>query len=392
MPFRKIQTDTWDDSRFVALSLEARYLFLYLVTNPMVQPGGMFETTPWRIHKDTLIPEEQIPVLLREMGEMVHWDQRRGMFYIRNWMRHQCQNRSFLDAGMTYVFKKFPEYFDFFVDDNLDVIQRFANPAGYLAKKLNSPHSIKDLFQSFTETLNPPRSTTPVTSVSFSDKENLYINNSKDHTISSFREKENRDLAASLEDEVLAVVASATSWGSAAENGSNRPQIDFRGGSVPEGRVVGQNPATGNGASPAAPEPDYSRLKFPEETKMAAERCSNGRAGFVRMVALMEREYAEFPSALRHALIQFAGSPKPYAAGYFAKLCRDITSDYLSGRLKILDYKPKEAVADDKKYAGPRNRADYFRKQGWNRDAIIQKVFAGWDTAEIKICCPWLFE
>lgn len=122
---------------------------------------------------------------------------------------------------------------------------------------------------------------------------------------------------------------------------------------------------------------------------MAIEKCLNP-VDFPKAVALMEREFAEFPAVLRHALLEFWGAPKKWSSGYFINLCRKLASDYVSGRLKILDVKQKAAQEEDGKYAAKRKSVEFFRKRGYKEQEIIQQVFKDWTEDEIRKCSPEL--
>lgn len=393
MVWRKIQDELWTDPKLERKSFLAKSLFVYLITNKYTNQSGIYELTTFRISQETNLDEAQIPSILEELKELVHWNPARNLIYIRRFLRRQCQNQSFLESAVKYVALKFADYLDFYIDDNLDVIARYGNPEQYLAMKLYLPESQLFLFETQHYTTNPP--TNPPSSVSLSLSSSLYINNSNDRA--NFEENP----AFQEEEKAVELVVVGTSAGvverdagNVASMGGGGPweRVNYsRGVSLhPQGKVSpGGNTGHSAPIQPVLPKPDCSRLKFRDEAEMAIEKCLNP-VDFPKAVALMEREFFEFPAVVRHALLEFWGAPKKWSSGYFINLCRKLASDYVSGRLKILDVKPKAAQEEDGKYAAKRKSVEFFRKRGYKEQEIIQQVFKDWTEDEIRKCSPEL--
>lgn len=68
MKTRIIHTKVWKDGWFVALSGNARLLWLYLLTNEKINISGIFEITDREIEFDTGIPKKDIPSAKGELS------------------------------------------------------------------------------------------------------------------------------------------------------------------------------------------------------------------------------------------------------------------------------------------------------------------------------------
>lgn len=86
---RYLNTRFWDDGWIRSLPLERRYLYLYLILNPMTNIAGIYEITPDRMAFDTGISEAEVRESLRvfEAKEKVFMID--SWLIVRTWPRYQ---------------------------------------------------------------------------------------------------------------------------------------------------------------------------------------------------------------------------------------------------------------------------------------------------------------
>ncbi len=125
MSFRKFDTATWDDPWFETLTIEQRYLFIYLWTNSRCNQAGMYEISVAKITKDTNLPPTQVESLMVSLQSHVGYYPDKNIVFVKNFLKHQCQNHSFAESALKIVSEKYPEFLQTFVNTNLTVLQKF---------------------------------------------------------------------------------------------------------------------------------------------------------------------------------------------------------------------------------------------------------------------------
>lgn len=89
---RYVNTRFWDDTYIIRLSPNEKLLFLYLLTNPLTTPGGVFELTSRRAAMDTGLSQKEITAVFDQFERDVKIVQRNGWIGIVNFLRYQKPN------------------------------------------------------------------------------------------------------------------------------------------------------------------------------------------------------------------------------------------------------------------------------------------------------------
>ncbi len=89
---RIVNTRFWDDSYIVALKPLEKFLFLYLLTNPLTNISGIYELPMRRIVFDTGMSEEEIGKTLEKFSKIGKIIYRDGWVAIKNFIKHQTLN------------------------------------------------------------------------------------------------------------------------------------------------------------------------------------------------------------------------------------------------------------------------------------------------------------
>ena len=106
---RKIETKIWRDSWFQKLSKDAKYLFLYLFTNPEVNAAGCYEITLKTISFDTGIEEDKLPQLFIELSERVTYFEQNSIVWVKNFTRYQTLSYKFIIRAIKDI-SEFPDH------------------------------------------------------------------------------------------------------------------------------------------------------------------------------------------------------------------------------------------------------------------------------------------
>ncbi len=89
---RYVNTRFWDDTYVTRLSPSEKLLFLYLLTNPLTTPGGVYELTLRRAAMDTGLPQKEIAAAFDQFEKDGKIVQHNGWIGIVNFLRHQNPN------------------------------------------------------------------------------------------------------------------------------------------------------------------------------------------------------------------------------------------------------------------------------------------------------------
>ncbi|MBX7208535.1 MAG: hypothetical protein K1X78_09505 [Verrucomicrobiaceae bacterium] len=87
-----MNTRFWDDTYVIRLSPSEKLLFLYLLTNPLTTPGGVYELTSRRAAMDTGLPQKEIAAAFDRFERDGKIVQQNGWIGIVNFLRHQKPN------------------------------------------------------------------------------------------------------------------------------------------------------------------------------------------------------------------------------------------------------------------------------------------------------------
>jgi len=107
---RYISTSFWDDKWIRSINPADRYLYLYLMTNPLTNIAGVYEITLDRVAFDTGYDERTLQPMLDKFAEAG-----KAYFYQDEWMilpawpRHQqWQKRSKIRDGIVSILQECP--------------------------------------------------------------------------------------------------------------------------------------------------------------------------------------------------------------------------------------------------------------------------------------------
>lgn len=101
MPARSVLTEFWDDAYIMDLEPDAKYLFLYLLTNSRTNMLGIYELPVRKIVNDTGLEKEKVESLLKgfEMvGKAFHMD---NHIILINFQKHQKLNGNMKTSALT---------------------------------------------------------------------------------------------------------------------------------------------------------------------------------------------------------------------------------------------------------------------------------------------------
>ncbi len=89
---RPINSDFWIDEYIESISINGRYLFLYLLTNPDCHISGVYKTTLKRIASDTELKKEEVEKLLKDFSDNDKVYFNSGYIIIVNFLNYQKPN------------------------------------------------------------------------------------------------------------------------------------------------------------------------------------------------------------------------------------------------------------------------------------------------------------
>ena len=102
MSYRKFDTGTWQDPWFENLDYKSKLAFVYFWTNGFCNQAGIYEISEKRILFDLGYGIDTISIPLHEK---VIWYNDRKIVWIKNFFRHQCQNKNFAIGALNSVKK-----------------------------------------------------------------------------------------------------------------------------------------------------------------------------------------------------------------------------------------------------------------------------------------------
>ena len=100
MSYRRFDTGTWQDPWFEDLSPQAKLLFIYLWTNDVCNQAGMYQISKRRMEFEVGF---KINKPMEELSCKVEWFQDLQVIWIKNFLKWQAQNSSFLIGAIKSI-------------------------------------------------------------------------------------------------------------------------------------------------------------------------------------------------------------------------------------------------------------------------------------------------
>jgi len=100
MPERAFRTEWWSSAFARRLSMEARYLYIYLYYNQHCNQAGLYEITPSYIAFESGLPESSLPELMKSLEPEVKWYPDKYLVWVKSFMREQTKSPKFLVAAV----------------------------------------------------------------------------------------------------------------------------------------------------------------------------------------------------------------------------------------------------------------------------------------------------
>lgn len=126
MAYRKFDTGAWQDPWFEDLDTKAKLAFIYLWTNDVCNPSGMYEISDKRINFELGYGMDTVS---DQLNPKVVWYPELKMVWIKNFFRHQCQNYKFALAALSSI-KNDAFKLSLFIEHNRNVLESFKDKDG----------------------------------------------------------------------------------------------------------------------------------------------------------------------------------------------------------------------------------------------------------------------
>ncbi|HDM76671.1 MAG TPA: hypothetical protein ENG51_09410 [Deltaproteobacteria bacterium] len=97
MAYRRFDTGTWDDPWFESLSVKAKLLFIFLFTNNICNQAGLYEISTKKIKANLDFDPTDV---FQELQSKVAYYPKHNIVWVKNFLRWQCQNESFLKGAV----------------------------------------------------------------------------------------------------------------------------------------------------------------------------------------------------------------------------------------------------------------------------------------------------
>lgn len=121
MTFRKIDTCLWKDPWFENLNHKEKLAFIYFWSNDYCNSAGIYEISEKRIQFDLGYGIDMVSLPLKEK---VEWYPDESIIWVKNFFKHQCQNKNFAINALNSIkgdlFK-----LQIFINHNLKLLERF---------------------------------------------------------------------------------------------------------------------------------------------------------------------------------------------------------------------------------------------------------------------------
>lgn len=106
---RMVNTKFWDDNYIVTIEPTMKYVFLYLLTNPLTNIAGAYEITIKRIAFDTGLTEEKVVKILEKFTKDERVIFKDGWILLLNFIKNQSLN-SKIQKGVEEAVKCCPDW------------------------------------------------------------------------------------------------------------------------------------------------------------------------------------------------------------------------------------------------------------------------------------------
>lgn len=104
---RYLDTKFWDDTYIVSLDPIEKLIFIYLLTNPLTNICGIYETSLRRIGFDTGIEQAMILNILKRFEEDDKVKYQKGYIALKNFTKYQANNEK-INKGIVSLLKGIP--------------------------------------------------------------------------------------------------------------------------------------------------------------------------------------------------------------------------------------------------------------------------------------------
>ena len=133
-----MNTEFWDDGYIRKLKIDEKFLYLYLLTNPLTNICGIYEITTERMAFDTGIEENRVIEILRTFSKGKKLRYAQGHIAIRKFIKHQAKN-SKIRIGIETLLKEAPKPLAEWVEGYaIDSSSRPIHSSSHLNTNLNS--------------------------------------------------------------------------------------------------------------------------------------------------------------------------------------------------------------------------------------------------------------
>jgi hypothetical protein len=104
--YRTIDVSLWSDPKVAELKLEAKALFIYLITNQMTHVSGIYYLPKVFVCKQLRISDTLYDTLSKmlEKTELVYFDPPREIVFVRNFFRHQGKGTKNAIAAASHLY------------------------------------------------------------------------------------------------------------------------------------------------------------------------------------------------------------------------------------------------------------------------------------------------
>jgi len=137
MTFRKFDTTTWTDPWFEDLSPKAKLAFIYLWTNEICNPAGIYDLSEKRISFEL---GYGIDTIYSEISDKIYWNKDTKTIWVRNFFKRQCQNYKFAISALNSI-KGDPHKLKLFIEYNQDLLLSYKGKDGKPIIDLSQYHT-----------------------------------------------------------------------------------------------------------------------------------------------------------------------------------------------------------------------------------------------------------
>lgn len=145
--YRKIDTRIWNDAKFNALSNDAKFVFLFILTHPNLTALGAMKATIPGMACEISMKEEAFREAFQEVlrKALIKHDERHGLVFVPNFIKYNA-------PGSPNVLKAFAKPLEYLPECSLkreviDIIRNFVDENMSKAFKKDLPKAFREAFQ-----------------------------------------------------------------------------------------------------------------------------------------------------------------------------------------------------------------------------------------------------